>query len=230
MKLRVLTYNIKSCHGISGIISPEAVALAIAETGADIAGLQEVDFLNPRSGFTNQPRKIGKLLGMHAVFGANIIRFFFMRFGNSVLSRYPVESSQNYPLPSKGEPRGLLKVRVSLGCRSIVFFTTHLGLDRSERVQQVRTIMSIIDSEYEPLILTGDFNATPESEEIKLIHTSLRSVDPAGAWPTYPSTLPGYKIDYIFFSSHWRLKEFKLYESKASDHLPLLGVFEITAS
>jgi endonuclease/exonuclease/phosphatase family metal-dependent hydrolase len=227
MKLRVLTYNIRSCHGISGIISPEAVAFTIAATGADIAGLQEVDFFNPRSGFTDQPRKIGKMLGMHAVFGPNVTRFLFIRFGNTVLSRYPVESSQNFPLPSTGEKRGLLRVRISLGHRAISFFTTHLGLNQSERMLQVREIMNIINSESEPLILTGDFNASPEAPEIKKIQATLLSVDPAGAWSTFPSTLPRHKIDYIFFSSHWRLRESKLYESLASDHLPLLGLLEL---
>lgn len=227
MKLRALTYNIKSCRGISGVASLPAVALAIALTGADIAGLQEVDYCNPRSGFQAQARKIGKILGMQSVFGANATWFLIARQGNAVLSRYPIQAVQNFPLASTGEKRGLLKVVIKTNLYRVLFFTTHLGLDQRERLHQVEEIKEIISQEKDPLILTGDFNALPGAEEIQKIQTMLLSADPTGAWPTFPSTLPQHKIDYIFYTKHWRLIESRVYESMASDHLPWLVVLEL---
>ncbi|AGL01576.1 endonuclease/exonuclease/phosphatase family protein [Desulfoscipio gibsoniae] len=227
MKISVLSYNIRNCRGINNRVSLDAVASTIAGTRADIIGLQEVDYCNPRSAFAHQAARLSNMLGMYYVYGPNVTWGCIARFGNAVLSRYPILCWHNYPLPSYGEQRGLLRVEIKLAGQSTVFFTTHLGLNHQERMQQVEKIMQIVHGVSSPLLLTGDFNAKPYSEEIKRIQNLLQAGDLTGAGLTFPSDYPKYKIDYIFHSHHWTLTETKVYSSLASDHLPLLAKVEL---
>ncbi|WP_337833479.1 endonuclease/exonuclease/phosphatase family protein [Desulfotruncus arcticus] len=227
MKLSVVSYNIKHGLGIGGKVSLKTIASTIASTGADIAGLQEVDYLRPRSGFMIQSRKLGQMLSMQSVFGPTIKCFGLPRFGNAILSKFPVSGWVNYQLPSKWEKRCLLKVKIKAENKDIAFFCVHLGLNQLERIKQVNKIIEYAWEEPGPLILVGDFNARPDSDEIKKIKTLFRPVDPEGLWPTFPANKPEHKIDYIFYSAHWKLIKPFLINSQASDHLPLGAEFEL---
>lgn len=221
MQLVFLSYNIRHCRGIDNKVSPTAAASAIAQTGADVAGLQEVDSMNPRSCFINQARRLGKKLGMYSVFGPAVTGLKLIGFGNAVLSRYPVLGKQNFPLPRQGEKRSLLRTEICAAGQRFVFYTTHLGLDQKERLRQVHRILEVTGADRLPLVLAGDFNALPDAPEIRLLCKVFSTGDPAGACPTFPSQSPEHKIDYIFFSNHWQLVEHRVYDSRASDHLPL---------
>lgn len=223
MELRILTYNIRNARGVNNKVSLKRVASTIKSTGAQIAGLQEVDYLNPRSWFVHQASKLGKMLGMDAIFGPNVTWGRIARFGNAILSCYPILSYKNYLLPSVGEQRGILRSEISIKNQRVLLYNTHLGLDHKERLQQVDRIIDIIACEDKPLILVGDFNAGPDAEEIQRIQALLTPSDPTGRWLTFPSTAPKFKIDYIFFSRHWQLNDVKVYASEASDHLPLVA-------
>jgi len=203
-------------------MSLAAVAGSITSTGADVAGLQEVDKFNPRSCFVNQARKLGEITGMSAVMGANFNLLGLVGFGNAALSRYRVINVQNYSLPRRGEKRGLLRTEICTGAHRIAFYNTHLGLDKDERRHQVDRILTITGDEKMPLVLAGDFNALPQAPEIQALQKAFSICDPAGAYPTFPAPKPQYKIDYVFFSSHWRPVEYQVYYSEASDHLPLV--------
>ncbi|KAF1085374.1 hypothetical protein SPSYN_01510 [Sporotomaculum syntrophicum] len=221
MRLRILSYNIRHCRGMNGKVCLKAVASTIAGAQPDLVGLQEVDYFNPRSAFADQAAKLGRMLGMYHVYGPNVTWGGVARFGNAVLSRYPIVRWHNYLLPSKGEQRGLLRAEIQLNDLSVVFFNTHLGLDHQERLQQVAKIQDIVRSMFGHQLLAGDLNANPDSKEIAILQTVLRSGDLSGTKFTFPSNYPKYKIDYIFYSDHWRLIETKVYTSRASDHLPL---------
>ncbi len=224
MQISFLTYNIRGGRGTEGRVSLAGTAAAMGASGACVAGLQEVEALHSRSRFMFQAKKLGKMLGMHYEYGPNVRRCFMAMLGNAVLSRLPLLKTSNYRLPSAGEKRGLLRAEISAGSRRIVFYTTHLGLHRAERLQQAKAITRMIASETQPVVLTGDFNAPPDSPEIKVVRATLASADPTGKMPTYTSTSPEHVIDYIFFSAHWKLVQSKTIYSPASDHLPLLAV------
>lgn len=221
MLITFLSYNIRNCRGTSGRVSLAAVAGSITGTGADVAGLQEVDKFNPRSCFVNQARKLGEVTGMSAVMGANFNLLGIVGFGNAVLSRYQVIDEQNFSLPRRGEKRGLLRTEICTGTNRIAFYNTHLGLDKDERRHQVDRILTITGDEKMPLVLAGDFNALPQAPEIQELKKAFSLCDPLGSCPTFPSLKPQHKIDYVFFSPHWMPVEYKVYYSEASDHLPL---------
>jgi len=228
MKLRALSYNIKHCHGMNGKVSIKEVAATIASTQPDLVSLQEVDYRNPRSAFADQAATLGRSLGMYHVYGSNVTWGGVARFGNAVLSRYPIASWHNYLLPSQGEQRGLLRVEIKLAGQPIVFLSTHLGLNHQERLQQVDKIIEVADSVTGPVLLAGDLNARPDSEEVARLQTVLQSGDLTGAELTFPSNQPQFKIDYIFYSNLWTLTETKIFHSLASDHLPLASVVELS--
>ncbi len=227
MKIRVLSYNIRYCRGMNGKVSLKVVASAIAGTHPDLVGLQEVDCFNPRSSFADQTAKLGSMLGMYHIYGPNVTWGGVARFGNAVLSRYPIVYWQNYLLPSQGEQRGLLRVEIKLAGQIVVFLNTHLGLNHQERLQQVDKIIEVSGGVSGPLLLAGDFNASLESEEVVRLQTVLQTGDLTGAGLTFPSDQPKYKIDYILYSNHWILNESRVFASQASDHLPLATVVEL---
>jgi len=227
MRLGVATYNIKNGMGMNGEVSLAAIASAITSTRADLVGLQEVDFLRPRSRFSIQSRKLGQMLSMESVFGPTIKCFGLPRFGNAVLSKFPIIECVNYQLPSRWEQRCLLKVKVKIEAATIAFCCVHFGLNQLERLKQAGKVVQYISAENLPLILVGDFNAGPESDEIKKIKTLFHPVDPEGLQPTFPANKPEHQIDYIFYSAHWKLIKTFVLDSQASDHLPLGAEFEL---
>lgn len=221
MNITFLSYNIRHCRGINGKVSLPAVAGSITGAGADVAGLQEVDKFNPRSCFVHQARKLGESTGMDFVMGANFNLLGIAGFGNAVLSRLRIINERNYPLPRQGEKRGLLRTEICTGASAFAFYNTHLGLDKDERRRQVDRILTITGEEKLPLVLAGDFNALPEAIEIREMQEVFSLCDPSGLHPTFPAPQPRYKIDYVFFSSHWKPADYKVFYSEASDHLPL---------
>src|SRR5262249_17519605 len=104
-----------------------------------------------------------------------------LEFGNAVLSRFPIVEQRLWSLPA-GPPDDPDELRALLyaGCESPVgllpFFVTHLSWrlhQGARRQQQVRFIVDRIAEGATPTrfppILAGDFNAEPESDEIRFL-------------------------------------------------------------
>ncbi|HQA48680.1 MAG TPA: endonuclease/exonuclease/phosphatase family protein, partial [Bacillota bacterium] len=132
--IRIMSYNIH--HGISrdGKLDINKIAEVIRESGAQIVGLQEVDNFHPRSKFTNQAKWLADEVGMYGVYGANL-SIGPTQYGNAVLSRFPIVSYTNIPLPSGLEPRGCLLAEIDVCGHRLTFLTTHLGLSKDERIK-----------------------------------------------------------------------------------------------
>lgn len=99
-------------------------------------------------------------------------------------------------------------------------------------IKQSEFILSkIIDNI--PCIVLGDFNLLPEAESIKLINNKMINlIDKYNIKTTRPNFDDGLDkgdlvCDYIFVNDKIRVNDFKVLESDASDHLPLLLDFEI---
>ena len=84
-----------------------------------------------------------------------------------------------------------------------------------------------------PSIICGDFNLFPDTESIKILKDSFRSlVDEYKIMFTRPksnelSVAKRNVVDYIFVSEEIEVKTFKVIDSDVSDHLPLLLEFSI---
>jgi endonuclease/exonuclease/phosphatase family metal-dependent hydrolase len=193
--LRIMTYNVHRCLGMDGKISPSRIAKVIAHYDPDIVALQELDDRRPRTGEVNQAHHIARELEMEFHFHPSF-QIAEERYGNAILSRYPLRVIHAGPLPGVRcppptpseltagshimrllknihEPRGALWVAITVGDREVQLVNTHLGLRRGERLIQVNALLS---SEWlghpdcrSPVIFCGDFNAQPGSKVCRRI-------------------------------------------------------------
>jgi len=111
--MRLLSYNIQYGKGKDGRYDLARIAAEIAD--ADVVALQEVERFWQRSGNVDQPAELARLLpAFHWVYGANLDMDASYpdahghpvhrrrQFGTMILSRTPILSSRNFPLPKLG--------------------------------------------------------------------------------------------------------------------------------
>ena len=194
--ITAVSFNIKS--------RTTDVASILADSGADIVLLQEVDRNRASSRRVDQAGLVAGALGMTDAFGANVLRGGDSQYGTAVLSRYPIVSVHNTLLPNApgGQQRGLLHVVVNVRGVKLSIYDTHLQ-NRMEalRVRQMGTVAAIMREDPNPIILGGDFNATPRSQPVQI---ALSVVDDpwaygvgVGSQLTHPSSHPRGRIDYL---------------------------------
>jgi len=160
--LRIVTLNIWN-RGGPWEQRLSAIRAGLVDLDPDIVGLQEV--LRPTTAEApDQARQIADGLGYHVAYGAAFDGGGF-EFGNAALSKYPVVRTEVFALPKLDAPFG-----------KVPFFVTHLSWRFSEghvREAQVKTIAEHVKRlcpiEGFPPILVGDFNATPEADEIRYL-------------------------------------------------------------
>jgi endonuclease/exonuclease/phosphatase family metal-dependent hydrolase len=234
-ELRVLCYNIHIGIGMDKKLDIERTAKLINEQKPDLVALQEVDRNADRTEKQDQPALLEKLTGLKAVYGKTLDRP-SGEYGLAILSRFPIKGSKMTVFPQREydpqryELRGLLETEIELENRHVIrFANTHLcHLSDDRRTQQVEQINELLGQSTEISILCGDFNAPPQS---KPVQTLLKHwTDATDETPTFSSTEPKVKIDYIFYKPQSRLKvkEMKVLEDNiTSDHRPVLVVFEI---
>jgi endonuclease/exonuclease/phosphatase family metal-dependent hydrolase len=233
-----MTYNVHSCIGTDAKLSVERVAAVIAECSADVVCLQELDVGRMRSGAMDQAREIATMLEMHFQFHP-AISLAEERYGDAVLSRYPLALVRGAALPGLPhrpglEPRGALWVTMEIDGVSIQLINTHLGLMLKERRAQIEALLGNEWLGHEacrgPIVFCGDLNALPWSRVYRALRRQLRDTQlfHRGGWPkaTYPSRIPIFRIDHVFVNSFLEVEGTWVAKGplarKASDHLPLI--------
>ena len=228
--LKLLTYNIQHGVGTDGRLDLDRVAQVIEQSGADVIGLNEVDFALKRSGFKNQVRYLAKTLNMNYAFGASVRRV-TGSYGNAILSKYPINNVENYILPAidenNSETRSLLKAEIEIPNNkqeSYHIMSTHLSLNKKERSEQIKWIDNFVSNHTGAYILMGDFNTDVEEiiYTVKNINDTPDKLTPLlNGLKTFPSLNPSKGIDLYFSSSQLEVIKAYSIESDASDHLPV---------
>lgn len=149
-------------------------------------------------------------------------------FGNAIASRWPISKSEACELPNSGdgEARAALSVTLDAPFGELGFTCSHLNWKFCDGAIRERQVAALCDFALErrpesgfPPILVGDFNAEPESAEIRYV-TGLqsiggRSIAMLDAWHMAGDGGPGFtwsnrnpyaaavlepdrRIDYIF--------------------------------
>lgn len=221
--MKIMSYNIHHGKSLTGRHTLDEMVQLMKASGAEIIGLQEVDSSMPRSRMQNQVRYLGEALQMNYVYGENI-NILGGRYGNAVLSKYPIEFSENLFLPSNREQRGLLNAVINVNGRRINFMVTHLGLNDEERQSQLRSIQNYMGTVAGDVILVGDFNMSPQDPA--LMELKRKMVDVAWALgenntPTFDFPFLSKRIDYIFVPPSFELIDYQVIKSRASDHYPI---------
>ena len=169
--IKVLTLNIWN-RGDPWNDRLQVIRAGLAEMRPDVVCLQEVlclpDF--------DQMKLIAEGTGYHLAFGRDGEDHY--PFGNAILSRWPVTRTAVRALPRCGtdENRSVTFAALATPFGSLPVFSTHLNWKFHHghiRVQQVRALVDFIDHEVAdgdlPAVLAGDFNAEPDSDEIRYL-------------------------------------------------------------
>lgn len=224
--LVVATYNIHSCVGVDRRYSPDRVAAVLRELNADIIGLQEVDIRRRRSGEVDQRGYFADATGLAVVPGP-YSGDHRGRFGNALLTRFPVRSVRHIDLSVAGyEPRGAIDVELTVDGRPLRVIVTHLGLRAQERRRQVHRLLEALAAApgtEEALLVMGDLNEWRGRRGGILVLDKRFGHAPARR--TFPSWLPVLALDRIYAAGAARLRAVAVHRSVlarlASDHLPL---------
>jgi endonuclease/exonuclease/phosphatase family metal-dependent hydrolase len=232
-----MTYNIHHGQGTDGVFDLPRIAGLITGAQPDLVALQEVDENTDRSGGVNQLNALADLTRMHAVYGKTM-DLGGGEYGVAVLSRWPILSSSNEPLPSSPdrEPRTLLTVRVRAGDAGPVFqfACTHFdqGRDPQDREAQAEAVNEREIKDGIPAILAGDMNARPNTDVMHTLEQAWSdAAPPTDATPRSP--LRSFTSDYVLFrpAGVWRLVDAKVIDDRvASDHRPVFAALEWTGT
>lgn len=230
--LRVVSYNIKHGRGNDNSVDLERTAAVIRAQRPDIVGLQEVDDRAERSGKVAQAEQLGKSLGLHHAFG-QFMDFQGGAYGMAILTRFPIEGTQEFRLPEGNEPRIALSVRVTLPDGTpLTIVNVHFDWVRDDRFRfaQAEALTKYLDDLKMPYILLGDFNDVPESRTLALFRDRAgEAAKPEADRFTFSATEPSREIDYIFFApaAAWHSREVRVIDERlASDHRPVVAVLE----
>ena len=227
--LRILTYNIY--HGETnrrdGVIRMDLYGEIIKGQSPDLVALQEVDKKTTRVGGLDLTEELSKRTGLDCYF-CKFRDYRDGEFGSAILSRFPVDDlilKKAYQLPDVIPIQSIhpfAKVKLDDDVH-IYFNTSHFSLDFEERKVQIREVVEIYKKELDgaPLLICGDFNTEPDSEEMQVLYEEF-SMSDALLMNTF-SARTGLvkKIDYILFpkNKNWEVVDFKrICRTDASDH------------
>lgn len=206
--MRVVSWNLWWRHG-PWQQRRRPIAETLAQLRPDVCGLQEVWGTDG----ANLAAELAQRLQMHWCWAPLPLqphrrddREPSLAIGNAILSRWPILSQDRRPLPvtEPEQQRVVLHARIEAPGGDLPFFTTHLThrIDASgERVEQVRQVARFVadhsaDTAYPP-VLTGDLNAEPDSDEVRLLCGTLTAPSVPGlvfldAWRYAPPGEPGH--------------------------------------
>jgi endonuclease/exonuclease/phosphatase family metal-dependent hydrolase len=182
----------------------------IRQQDPDVICLQEVI---QRPNLPNQAATMADSLGYHFVFTSRDPEGAPTRFGNAILSRYPIEASNAVALEPLSDFRTAIHAQIQIGGNVIDVYNTHLhnaAVNQDIRIQQIQHLKSFIAQTQSGGLrfLCGDFNANPDWAEMGLVYEDFIDVyplfhenhlAPEHGTLNYHLDHQQRRIDYIFF-------------------------------
>lgn len=233
-RMNIMTFNTQHClNYVDGKIDFKIMADAITKCEADIVGLNEMRDKGTDAEYDKQTTILSELTGIKYHYFAKAIECGNKNpYGNALLSKYPIISTQTIPVPDPApktgtkyyETRCLLKAKLESGITVLVI---HFGLNEDEQKNAVKTVLE--NMEQKKCILMGDFNVTPDDDVLNPIRAQMKDVadffdKPLGS---YPSDNPLKKIDYIFVTEDIEVVCADIPAIVASDHRPHIATLNI---
>ncbi len=259
--LRIACYNIAHGRGIADsnwagggpadrIARLEQIAELLRQIDADVVVLNEVDFDSSWSYSVDQARYLARKAGYAYWAEQRNLDFRILtwkwRFGNALLSKYPIENAQVADLPGysawetilAGKKRGLI-CDIKFGDDVVRVIGAHLS-HRSEslRVDSAKLLTEIAADSTAPTIVAGDLNSTPsgfpQSNTDPTGANAMETFDNSGYFQRTPSSPPDTDddltfhsarpcsvIDWILIPRHWQYLRYAVEPSELSDHRPV---------
>ncbi len=255
--IRIITYNIRYNNPGDGINAwpnrSQQVAALLEFHQADIFGLQEaligqIQDINkqlPHMKWVGVGRDDGKEAGEFSPLFYNSKKFKALKSGWFWLSQTPEKPGLGWDAACNRICTWLL-LEADKKDQQFMVFNTHFDHQgtkaRTESAKLILQKIKELNRDNLPVILTGDFNLTPEQEPISVITKELkdsRSISkdapygPAGTFNGFKFDSPlKERIDYVFVNNLVEVKQYGvLSDSKdqryPSDHLPVFVNFEL---
>lgn len=192
----LMTYNIHSGWGAEGqkwnLGEPIA---AIKRASPDVCTLNEVAWGGEAKGFSvDQPAIMGHILApiWRTARGTAMKRADGSEYGNAILFSAKEISQETLPLPGREEKRILVAVEFP----DYWVATTHLSLNEEDRLKSVPIIADWAEKKTKPVLLTGDWNAEPDTPTIAAMKKHFTILSDTSV-RTFSTIRPHATIDYI---------------------------------
>jgi len=233
----------------------------LAETRPDLLVLNEVDFASFRTHHINQAAYLAENAGFPFwVEQTNVdaaLFFWRHRYGNALLSRYPLAHPHLVRLPGHswwepvcwGKKEGLLCHVYPSPETPLQILAIHLDHRlEATRLKSARVFHQLRRTSSGSCILAGDFNSSPAPYPLATPdptgQTALSWLLAQGGYQTrpQPDELPGPRdftfstlhprqvIDWILVPEHWRIQSHRVVDAGLSDHRLVLMEVEVLAT
>ena len=224
LRLRVVSYNIQIGRGPGGSYSDpsqarlDRTAKRVAELAPDVAGLQEVDNKTNRSGAeVDQLAELARLTNLTPTFVGKT-ELPGGVYGIGILSKEKPLRTDKVVMAGSAHPRVLQMCEFE----RYVFFNTHFPLKGDLREKAAKIAEDESKKRSKPIVFVGDFNAEPNSPEIRFLEQTWTRVSPNA--PTYPADAPNVQIDYVFVKNASKITVHDarvVDDPSTSDHRPV---------
>ena len=223
--VKVATFNIcKAEYGATKYKDYTKIVAAIKASGAEIIGLQEVDYKTKRTGYVDQAAEIARLAGYSYYKFFKAIDLDGGGFGVAIISKHRIENWDQINLPSgTGEQRILARATIRVHNELINFFVTHLsynGEPGTDRAPQFAAVANKI-ANYKNVILTGDFNTEDWPQFNPIVNKGFLLVSKSDSDKTGTHYVDGYgylALDNIVHSKIFTASGRNFIDNGASDH------------
>jgi endonuclease/exonuclease/phosphatase family metal-dependent hydrolase len=244
-RLKVMSYNIANARGNTKDFwkrfkrrknvekNLDDIVRVIKKSGAELIGLQEVDFNSARTHNIEQARYIAERLNYNYISEEKYFHFPpFYSLGNAVISKYPLQhvKTHNYGGGLFGRLshlfKGFLDVRISLPGKELDFIVTHLyTTGEGKRVDESKQLLKYLRKKSTQFILVGDFNCSHGTKPIDILEKSglFETEHLHKQVPTYPSDKPKHSIDHIIPYKGFGIENYHTLKCGSSDHAPIVG-------
>jgi endonuclease/exonuclease/phosphatase family metal-dependent hydrolase len=246
--VKVMTYNIHFGQNNDGLYDIEGIKDVILDQKPDIVGFQEVTYQSPFNGYTTMFIELTSMMKSLGFDYYETSDDFNYNLGNSIFSKFEITSGRTIEFDDwNAWQRSIVEAKINVNGHQIVIMSTHLthipgptgeGEARTSEVNQLLSIVSEYDLDNEGVLVLGDFNFVPtnkdnvNTQEYNLIISTLNDswidVNPTQDGFTSSADEPKRRIDYIFRSQAVNVTSCEVFETLASDHLPLTCVFELS--
>lgn len=222
----------------------------------DLISFNEFDIIGTQEGFrgqlddilelkefaaTGSGRDDGKQAGEHSAILFRKARFTLLASGDFWLSETPDVPGKGWDATCCNRIVSWAKFRDSIAKKEFYVFNAHFDhqgvIARRESGKLIVAKIKEIAKNL-PVILTGDLNSTPETEQVRLINGSLsdaftvtetKPYGPVGTFNGFKiDAKPLNRIDYIFVSKHLSVKSYAAVTDSLngrfpSDHFPVVA-------
>jgi endonuclease/exonuclease/phosphatase family metal-dependent hydrolase len=212
------------------------IALAVRRLGPDVVALQEADGPSAWSGNFDHVATLARLAeladyyrGEHNPFGLGRFR---LSSGTALLARLPLvePTSQRFGL-SWRDTKGFVVATVTVpqwGGFELELVSVHLDfLTPAVRRKQIAHLVEALGERRRPRVLLGDLNCCwhrePRSMRLLTEALGLRAFAPQAQVPTFPSTRPRRRLDWILVSPELEFARYRTLPAPLSDHLAVLA-------